>query len=445
MRILIAEDDNATRVTLADALKAAGHDVTAVPDGTGAGAALEGESFDCAILDIRMPGADGVDLMKEIRSRSPETEVILMTGHGTMESVLAAMRAGAYDYILKPFDNEAVVLALKHLEELRTLRQENVVLKRKLGQIDSPRQLVGKSSGMLGVYETIRSVAPTDANVLVTGKSGTGKELVADEIHLQSERRDGPIVKFSCAALPESLIESELFGHEKGSFTGADRHKPGRFQMADGGTIFLDDIDDVPMTVQAKLLRCLEEREVWPVGGQPSKVDIRIIAATKIDLSKASEKGNFRQDLYFRLNVVRIDLPTLRERTDDIPLLVDHFMRLHGAGRHYEVAADTMEEMSHYPWPGNVRELENAIERAMVLAGDSARLSSKHLLPSGQISPGTASGSLADAVANAERERIAAALEATGGKRTEAAKILGISRKTLWEKVKKLELGRERQ
>lgn len=442
MRILLAEDDRPTRVTLADDLKDAGHDVTAVADGPGAKSALQGESFDCAILDIRIPGANGVDLMKEIRAQTPETEVILITGHGTMESVLDALRAGAYNYLLKPFDNEEVVLALRRLEELRILRSENMALKKKLGHVESFRKLVGKTPGMLRVYDMIRTIAPTDVNVLITGESGTGKELAADAIHAQSERSNGPFIKFSCAALPESLIETELFGHEKGAFTGADRRKSGRFQMASGGSIFLDDVDDVPLGVQTKLLRCLEEKKIWPVGGNPFDIDIRIMAATKVDLAVAVEEKQFREDLYYRLNVIRLDLPPLRHRTDDIPLLVEHFVRLHGAGRKYITDRDTMEAMARYPWPGNVRELENAVERAIALAGGTGtetvtNLSRDHLLPAGGIRPERVSGTLAEAVGEAERNRIAEALKVTGGKRSEAACILGISRKTLWEKAKK--------
>jgi DNA-binding NtrC family response regulator len=441
MRVLIAEDDRAIRVTLEDELRGAGHDVSVASDGDEARSVLEGQSFDCVIFDIRMPGTDGVTLMKEVKERTPETEVILATGHGTMDSVLDALRAGAYDYLIKPFDNEQVVLALARLDAVRALRRENVALRRKLDHVLShPAKLIGKSPGMLAVYDKIRAVAPAEANVLITGESGTGKEIVAEELHALSVRKDGPLVKCSCAALPETLIETELFGHEKGAFTGAHRSKSGRFTMADGGTIFLDDVDDVPLGIQPKLLRCIEEKEVWPVGGKPRKVDIRVIAATKVDLALAVKQGRFRDDLYFRLNVVRVDIPPLRERTEDIPLLVDHFLRLYGIGREYEVDRETMEAMLGHPWPGNVRELENAVERAIALAGEETVLDRANLLPSRSETPGSRAptGTLADAVREAERRHIAAALEAAGGRRKEAADMLGISRKTLWEKAKKL-------
>ncbi len=441
MRVLIAEDDRAIRVTLADELRAAGHDVSVACDGDEARSVMEGQSFDCVIFDIRMPGTDGVTLMKEVKERTPETEVLLATGYGTMDSVLDALRAGAYDYLIKPFDNEQVVLSLARLDAIRALRRENIALRRKLGHVLShPAKLIGKSPAMLAVYDKIRTVAPSEANVLITGESGTGKEIVADELHAQSGRKNGPLIKCSCAALPESLIEAELFGHEKGAFTSAHRSKPGRFTMADAGSIFLDDIDDVPLGIQAKLLRCIEEKEVWPVGGQPRKVDIRVIAATKVDLALAAEGGRFRNDLYFRLNVVRVDLPPLRERTEDIPLIVDHFLRLYGIGKEYEVDRETMDEMITHPWPGNVRELENAVERAIALAGDATVLERDNLIlsPAGTPNVPAAKGTLADAVQEAERRHIQAALDAAGGRRKDAAEMLGISRKTLWEKAKKL-------
>ena len=435
MRVLLADDEKAIAVTLGDALRGAGHAVTVVNDGTAAVEAVERAEFDVVVSDVRMPGLDGMAVLRRSKAKDPRTEVILMTGFGTVEAAVEAMKAGAFHYVQKPFYNEELVALLRRVEELRALRPE-------------PRDqvamegIVGSSAPMRAVFETLRRAAPNDASILIEGESGSGKELVARAVHSLSPRKGKPFVPISCAAIPETLLESELFGHEKGAFTDARERKIGRFERAAGGTVFLDDVDDMPLSMQVKLLRVLQEREVERLGGStPVAVDLRVVAATKVDLQDAVREGAFREDLYWRLNVVGVLLPALRERPGDVRALADHFVRLYGRGKAYPIPDEVREEMDRYLWPGNVRELENAIERAIALAGPDGVLAREHLLRSrgDRPPPGPAGGTvrtLKEAGEAAEKDAILAGLRLTAGHRAQAAKILGISRKSLWEKMR---------
>ncbi len=440
MRILLADDEPGLRVTLGDELREEGHAVTVVPDGSAALAALEAETFDCVLTDLRMPGADGLAVLDAAVATG--ADVVVLTGVGSVGSAVEAMTRGAFDYIEKPFLNEEVLLQLSRIEERRALRNEVRELRSALKSRGGFGGLVGTSAPMRQVASLAASAAATDATVLIVGESGTGKEVLARAIHEESAR-SGPFVPIPCAAFSDTLLEDELFGHEKGAFTDARQARPGRFERAGGGTVLLDDIDDVRMAMQVKLLRVLQERTVERLGGaKPIPVDLRVIAASKVDLWERVRGERFREDLYHRLNVVRIDLPPLRERPEDIPLLVTHFLDKHARGLPVGVPAETMERLLVCDWPGNVRQLENAVQRALALRGREADLRAGHLLPreAARHRPPGGEGetdlSLAVAVARAERKQIERALRATGGNRTRAAGLLGISRKTLWEKMK---------
>lgn len=442
MKILLADDEKLIAITLGDALIAAGYAVTVVHDGEEALKAIHHDTFDVVITDIRMPRADGYQVLEKVKEIQPGAHVILITTFASVEDAVGAIKEGAYDYLQKPFVNDEVIERLKKLEKLVSLEQENRRLK---DEIEGRRQfgaIVGKSPRMQEVYELITAVATRDGSILVEGESGTGKELVAEAIHYNSSRRDHPLVKMSCAVFPEGLIESELFGHVKGAYTDARSDRAGRFERAHRGSIFLDDIDDLRPTAQVKLLRVLQEKQFERVGGSKTiDVDVRVIAATKKDLWKLSEEGAFREDLFHRLNVVKIDLPALRDREGDLPLLVEHFMRRKGKDRDYQIEPSVLEALERYSWPGNVRELEHAVERAITLAGEDIQLQLKHLMkpltmagtgvvPAGRLSP------LSDTVAEAEAKHIRSVLASTAGHKGEAARILGISRKNLWEKMK---------
>jgi DNA-binding NtrC family response regulator len=446
VRILIADDERTIAVTLRDDLERAGHHVTLAKDGNEARGILHEQTFDVVITDIRMPGASGIDLLKEVKRSRPETEVIIVTGYGTIESAVDATKRGAFEYVLKPFDNDQILVTLRKIEEFHRLRRENAELRQTLGREKALENLVGKSETMQRVMDRVRAVAEADASVLITGESGTGKERVARAVHDLSRRREGPFVALACAAIPAQLLEDEIFGHERGAFTDAKERKLGRFERADGGTIFLDDIDDMPLETQVKLLRVLQERQFERLGGErPVKVDVRVVAATKVDLAEAAADGEFREDLYYRLNVVPLELPPLRERDGDIPLLVEHFLRRHGKGQTYVVPPEVMTELCSYRWPGNVRELENAVERAIALSPANRVLTREALLESalrrkGKSREGAddpdALVTLREVVRDAESAHIRRVLKACNGHRANAAQTLGISRKNLWEKMK---------
>jgi DNA-binding NtrC family response regulator len=444
MRILLAEDEITIAITLGDALEEAGHEVRRVADTASALALLESFAPEVVLTDIRMPGEGGMAVLKRSVELDPQRAVIVMTGFGTIDQAVEAMRIGAANYVQKPFRNEALVSMVATISRVRRLEAENAALREELRSKDSFTGFVGASPAMHAVFERIKTVAPTDATVLIEGESGTGKECVARALHRASARAEGPFIAISCAALPESLLEAELFGHERGAFTDARREKRGRFELADGGTVFLDDIDDLPLAVQVKLLRVLQERTFERLGSELTRhVNIRLLAATKVPLREQVRAGKFREDLFYRINVVPIRLPPLREREGDIPLLVRHMIERHGAGKRFEVAPATMAVLERYPWPGNVRELENAVQRAIALAGSNKDLQLSDLVPLDPRWRGATEVTqdlrpLREVLKETEAAHIRRALEACGGHRSQTADLLGISRKVLWEKMRDL-------
>ncbi|MBT4292451.1 sigma-54-dependent Fis family transcriptional regulator [bacterium] len=441
MKILLVEDEKITRITIEDALKSEQYEVKSCGTGQEALSLLD-NTYDLVLTDIRMPGISGTDLLHEVKSKYPEIEVILMTAYSTVENAVDALKAGAYDYMTKPFSNTELLVIVKRLETFKRIASENVQLRREVsGNIGG--KLVGSSVGMIGLKDKIKAIAPGDFTVLIKGESGTGKELVAEAIHKASPRKDEPFVRVSCAALSESVLESELYGHEEGSFTGAIRRHIGRFERSSGGTIFLDDIDDFPLPLQVKLLRTLQEKEIERVGGTATvKVDLRVIAATKVDLRQLVEKGSFREDLFYRLNIVPLTIPPLRERDNDIEILVEHFIVKHSSGVEMTVASEVFDALNKWHWPGNVRELENTIERAVLLA--TGRWIIPEDLPSSLLKhrnsieeiDGSEVLSIKRATRRLQRDFMAKALKRTRGKKTQAAKLLEVSRPMLIAKIK---------
>ena len=371
-RILIIDDEQLIRHALRDILEYEQHDVEEAEDGTtGLKAAMEGK-FDAVFCDVKMPGKDGVEVVEALNLKGVETPVIIMTGHGSVELAVTALKAGAYDFIEKPLDLNRVLVALRNATDREALRQETVVLRqsrKRSGGVD----MVGQSPALEEIRTIIAKVAPTDARVLITGANGTGKEVVARNIHGQSNRKGGPFIEVNCAAIPADLIESELFGHEKGAFTSAVKQRKGRFEQAQGGTLFLDEIGDMALPAQAKMLRALQERVIQRVGGDKNiKVDVRVLAATNKDLAAEIEAGRFREDLYHRLNVIPVKVPSLAERSSDVPILVEHF--LGGVADELGVpppkfTKEALAALSKAPWPGNIRELRNVVERLVILCG----------------------------------------------------------------------------
>ncbi len=448
-RLLIVEDEPLLRITMADALRKEGWAVDVAEDGVKGAALFEQHLHDVVLTDLVMPRMGGMDLLKRIKALQPETTVVIITAHGTVDRAVEAMREGAADFIAKPFSMAQLVVRLSNVCSVRLLREQNVRLQEQLEQRYSFSNIIGKSKAMREVFELIRLVADSDASVLVHGESGTGKEMVASAIHFNSPRRTKPYVRVSCASLPESLIESELFGYEKGAFTGASERRIGRFEAAGGGTLFLDEIGELPLSFQVKLLRVLQERQIERLGSnRPIDVDVRIVSASLRPLEEEIEAGRFREDLYFRVNTVAIHLPPLRERVEDIPVLAQAFLQEFRDERGKEItgfADEVMERFELYPWPGNVRELRNVVERAVLFCGGT-RITVDELPPSLRSTAGTESARphpdqvipLQRAVEKAEADAIRSALSATGGRRTDAAELLGVSRKTLWEKIKTL-------
>src|SRR6201993_3021684 len=392
--------------------------------------------WDLALLDIKMRGTDGIELQRRLHEMDPELIVIMMTGYASVETAVTALKNGAYDYVSKPLDPDEIAHLVKKALAHRRAEKENVRLRETVAEATSPGELVGKSAAMRKVAEAIETVGPTDANVLITGESGTGKELVVRAIHAASLRRFHPLVAIHCGALTETLLESELFGHEKGSFTGAQYRKKGKFEIAEGGTVFLDEIGDISLKTQTDLLRVLQEREITRVGGnQVIKVDFRCVAATNRNLEQMIEEGTFRPDLFYRLNVFRIELPPLRERREDIPLLAEHFVRKFALAmnRHItRIAPAAIQQLQQQPWLGNVRELENAVERAMVVAQEPELRPPDFLFKQ----PNGASGS-GKSLDEIERAHILRILEECGGNQSRAADILDIDRVTLHHKLKR--------
>ncbi len=444
-RVLIIDDDDALRESLEMVLAAEGYEVVAAPRAEAALAELDAAPVDVVLCDVRMPGTDGMELLPQLVRRLPGAAVIMMSAYGSADLAIEAMQRGAYDYLAKPFQPSEALLALRKARERERLRRANALLERDVQRAVGERPIVAASSVMIEVLELLERAAEYKATVLLTGESGTGKEVLARAIHSQSPRRNQAFVAVNCGAIPENLLESELFGHAKGAFTGAARARRGLFLEADGGTLFLDEIGELPLALQVKLLRVLQEEEVRPVGeSKARKVDVRVLAATARDLDAEVEQGRFREDLFYRLNVVRVRVPALRERREDIPLLVDHFLersRIALGKSVRSVAEDALERLAAHDWPGNVRELENVIERALILAG-SERITVADL-PENVARPQAASAaeragdfSLKRARRAMEADLIIRALEAKGGNRTHAAKLLGISHRALLYKIK---------
>lgn len=434
--ILIVDDEAVVRDSLGKWLAEEGYNIDIAASAKEALLKLPLERWDLALLDIKMPGMDGLELQRRMREAHPEIIIIIMTGYASVETAVQALKDGAYDYITKPFDPDDLTHAIhKALDHYRT-KQENLRLRESLEEIQAV-ELVGQSKTMQKVVELIRTVAPTDATVLVTGESGTGKELVARSIHNLSLRRYMPMVVIHCGALTETLLESELFGHEKGAFTGAQYRKKGKFEVAEGGTVFLDEISDISLKTQTDLLRVLQEREITRVGGtQTIKVDFRVVAATNKDLEAKVKEGTFRADMFYRLNVFEIRLPPLRERREDIPLLADHFTHKFARAMNRRVAGidrEALELLMHYDWPGNARELENAVERAMVIGHEPELRASDFPL---QISAG-AQPAAGQALEEIERAHILRVLESCNWNQSMAARVLKIDRVTLYNKIKK--------
>lgn len=442
-KILLIDDEASIVTTLSDELTAAGYEVDAAHQIKSGVALLQSNDYVCVITDIRLPDGDGIDLLKTIKREYPDTQVIVITGYGTVESAVSAMKTGAFDYVVKPFYNEEIVCILDRIKELYQLRTENRRLKEEMERRTGFHRVVGKNKTMREIFSLVETVAKSDANVLILGESGTGKELVADAIHTLSPRSGHPFVKMNCEVFTPSLLEDELFGHEKGAYTGAINRKPGRFEMANGGTLFLDDVDDLDPQTQLKLLRVLQEREFERIGGtQTIRVDIRIVAATKTDLRAAVAAGSFREDLFYRLNVIPVKLPPLRERRDDIPLLIDHFVRMYSNGRQVKFDPQAMRLLLAYDWPGNVRELENTIEGTLAVAGDADMIypyyiTNEAIHPHSPADP--ASGDLLDLdeyLKVCEKKHLKDVMDITDGHRSKAAELLKISRKSLWYKLK---------
>ncbi|MHA2060855.1 MAG: sigma-54-dependent transcriptional regulator [Candidatus Sifarchaeia archaeon] len=436
-KVLIADDEAVLRESIRDWLCDAGFEVLVADDGLKALQIIERERPSIAIVDLVMPGIDGIELLKRAKEAIPSIEVILITAYASIPTAIAAIKEGAYDYIEKPFSPHRVELLINKLVERQELIKENISLHRKLEKRYRFENIITKSSRMKQVIELIKVVASSNATVLIMGESGTGKELVARAIHSQSNRKEQPFIAVSCAALPESLLESELFGHEKGAFTGAYSQRKGKIEMANRGTLFLDEIGDMSANIQVHLLRVLEEREFTRVGGNELiKSNVRVVSATNKDLKKAIASKQFREDLYYRLNVVTIDLPALRDRREDILLLADYFMAKFMTENQKEVKGFSQEVtkfLLKYHWPGNVRELENTIERAVILTQNPYIEMTDLLQKTMQIISVTEHGS---SLKELEKDYIKNILGSTGGKLSESARILGISRATLYNKIK---------
>ncbi len=442
-RVLVVDDEPMVCLALTNWLEEENYFAQAVEDGPQAVKAVREENWDIVLLDLRMPGMDGMEVLKQVKEIAPQTVVIMMTAYASIPGAVQAMQEGAYDYIVKPLDVDQLTLMLKRIVEHQQLITENILLRKRLTEQYEYEDIIGRSEAMQEVFSMIKAVTDTNATVLITGETGTGKELVARAIHSNSSQRYGPFVATSCGALPETLLESELFGYEKGAFTGADRTKKGRFELAHGGTLFLDEVGDISMKTQIRLLRVLQEKSFSRLGGtEQIKVDVRLVSATNRDLVAAIEEGSFRSDLYYRLNVVSIQLPPLRERIDDVPLLAAHFINKYNVEfnkKFDRVDRKAMDLMMDYHWPGNVRELENVIERALVI-DQGPQMMVKHLPFCNIESPLTEEPRSLQEV---ERSHIEKMLQRNDWNIAKTARLLNIDRSTLHKKIKKFGLERQ--
>jgi len=450
--ILIVDDEASMRELLQIMLEREGYQVQCAEDGAVAFELLKKNEFDLLISDIQMPKLTGIELLRLLREQDLDQTVLMITAFSSTEEAVEAMKLGAYDYITKPFKNDEIRLVIRNALERKELRRENRELKKQLGNRFSFEQLIGNSEPMRKLISLLERIAPSQANVLIQGESGTGKELVAKALHYNSARKDMPFIAINCGAIPENLLESELFGHERGSFTGADRQKHGLFEAANGGTVFLDEIGELPMAMQVKLLRVLQEREFRRVGGTKTlPLDIRLLAATNRNLADAAGAGEFREDLYYRLNVVQIDLPPLRDRQIDIPMLIDYFCELRTGRPHLPLSKEVLNCLLKYNWPGNIRELENFVERCVVLGWDKELTLDclpEQIRSSGQNRLAAVIEDLPDEgfelekwLADMERSVLLKALTKSGGIRKKAAAMLGISFRSIRYRLAKLGIG----
>jgi len=448
-RILIADDEPSITEGLSALLELENYQTQTCDDGVAAVKMFKKAAFDLVLVDLMMPGYNGLEVLKKIKAVDPETEVILITGKGTISNAVEAMKAGAYDYLTKPVDGNRLRTVIARALEHKQLLEQNKHLEEKIQRLASFEDMIGQDAKMRHIYNVIETVADTTANVFITGESGTGKELVARAIHNKSSRQNGPFFAVNCAAFPRDILESELFGHEKGAFTGAVKEKPGCFEMADGGTLFLDEVGEMAPDTQSKLLRALEERKIRRLGGNREiSVDVRIISATNIAVQKALQEGKLREDLYFRLSVIDIEVPPLRDRPGDLPILVEDFLAIFNRKNQKNVTGFSPEAMallSGYHWPGNIRELKNAVERAVILCtGEVAQV--EHL--PGHIRATKVGGSgdqvgIGRTLHDIEKEVIFKTLRMTNNNKTKAARILGISLKTMHNKLNKYLLENE--
>jgi two-component system response regulator HydG len=445
--VLVVDDDQAHRTMLRTLVSGWGYEISEADDGNTAIQMVHGRPYDLILMDMRMIKVSGLEALAEIKAYNPAIPVIIMTAYSSVDTAVKALKKGAYDYLTKPLNFDELRLAMERAMDHSHLKEENRLLRETLGSHFDQRNIIGRSTAMVKLLDTVAQVAPTEATVLITGESGSGKELIAGAIHFNSPRKTGPFIKINCAALTETLLESELFGHEKGAFTGAYRRKEGRFLLADGGSLFLDEVSEMSLAMQVKLLRVLQEREINRVGGEEViAVDVRVITATNKALIAEIEKGRFREDLYYRLNVVTLYVPPLRERKEDIPLLAQHFLDIFAKKNHKHIKGLTphaMDRLLKYEWPGNVRELMNAVERAVVLSrteyldeDDLPMVVKDQVAKAEDLVPEMAV--LGDMpLDEVEKATVLKTLEASGGNKSEAARRLGITRKTLHKKLKK--------
>ena len=439
-KILVVDDEQSMTQFLSIVLRKESYQVTAVSNGRDALERIKAENFDVVITDIKMPGMDGLQLLGHVKKHDPSLPVVIMTAYASQQSAIDAVNHGAFQYLIKNAKNDEIKLVVRNALEMRKVRSENLFLKRELKKGHEEKTIIGSSDEMVRVFKMVDKVASSEATILIQGESGTGKELIAREIHYRSGKAQGPFVSINCGAIPRDLLESNLFGHVKGSFTGAVRDSAGLFQVAEGGTFFLDEVGDMPIATQVKLLRALQEREIIPVGGtQPIKIDCRLVAATNSDLEKEVAAGRFRADLFYRLNVIPIRLPALRQRRDDIPILVDHFLKRHAQSHSAKtVNKDAMDLLMRYDWPGNVRELENVMERALIL--DESGVIGPDDLPEKIRFGHSQRGSLVIdtptlTLEELEKEYILKVLNHTRWQKKRASEVLGINASTLYRKL----------
>ncbi len=450
LQILVVDDDAAHRLMLKKLIGGWGYNVFEADDGAAAVEEVRRRPFDLILMDIRMVKVSGIEALDQIKKINPVLPVIIMTAYASVETAVSALKKGAYDYLTKPLDFDELQMAIARATEHSLLKKENEYLKERLQEKFNRQNIIGRSAAMNRLLEIVEQVAATQATILITGESGTGKEVIANAIHANSNRREAPFVKINCAALTETLLESELFGHEKGAFTGADRRREGKFVQADGGSIFLDEVSEMSPAMQVKLLRVLQERELTRVGGSDViKVDVRVIAASNKDLKKEILESRFREDLFYRLNVVALTVPPLRERPEDIPLMAQHFLKLFAERNAKSISGFTpqaMQKLGAYAWPGNVRELMNTVERAVVLSRADTVDADELVFPmADRCSPPAVTENVRPATAGpenlpleeVEKRSILEALKTVGGNKSEAARRLGITRKTLRKKLEK--------